>query len=75
MLRTLIILVMILCWCLFVLSVLLMSPKWWLWFWIGWAAGSNEYGSKKSVEHTLKKVAIITSILFMLCVIALPYIN
>ncbi len=58
---------------LFIWSVLLMSPKWWLGFGIGGQAWSNEYGSKKSIETTLKKVALITGIIFVCCACLLPY--
>jgi len=36
---------------------------------------SNEYGSKKSVEWTLKKTAIISILVFTLCAIVYPYAN
>lgn len=68
-------LLMIWSWLLFTWSVLLMSPKWWLWFWLWWVSSSNEYGSKKSVEYTLKKVAKISLIVFIVSVFALPYVN
>lgn len=58
---------------LFIGSVLLMSPKWWIGFGIGWQSGSNEYWSKKSIETTLKKVAVITGIIFVVCACILPY--
>lgn len=61
---------------LFVWSVLMMSPKGWLGAgiaWFGWASG--DYGSKKSVETTLKKVAIVTSIIFVAVSILLPYVQ
>lgn len=56
----------------FMISVLLMSPKGWLGFWIGGSGGSNEYGSKKSIEYTLKRVAIVAGILFVIIATALP---
>jgi len=59
----------------FMACVLLMSPKGWLGFGIGGAGGSNEYGSKKSIEHTLKKVAMITGIAFVLVSLAMPLIK
>ena len=61
---------------LFMISVLLMSPKWGLGFGIWWSATWwNEYGSKKSVEHTLKKAAILFCVIFVITVILYPYIN
>ena len=59
----------------FVTSVLLMSPKWWLWASIWWIAWSDEYGSKKSLEWKLKKIAIITGIIFIILVLILPYVS
>lgn len=52
-----------------------MSPKGWLGLGIGWAAGSNEYGSKKSIESTLKKSALVAGILFCATALFLPYIQ
>ncbi|MEF2176172.1 MAG: preprotein translocase subunit SecG [Candidatus Absconditabacteria bacterium] len=60
---------------LFTGSVLLMSPKGGLGFGLGGVSSSNEYGSKKSVEYTLKKVAKISLIVFIVSVFALPYVN
>lgn len=71
--RTLLIAVLILGWITFIGSVLLMSPKWWLWLWIGWMAWGNEYGSKKTLENKLKKVALISGILFLIVSLILPY--
>ncbi len=70
------IIILIVSWILFVWSVLMMSPKWWLWAWIAWFGWwAWDYGSKKSVEWTLKKVAYVTSIIFVLSSIILPYAN
>jgi len=52
-----------------------MSPKWGIWFWIWGISTSNEYGSKKSVENTLKKVAIFSIIVFTLTAVIYPYLN
>lgn len=60
---------------LFVISVMLMSPKGGLGLGIGGVASSNEYGSKKSIESTLKKVALISGIIFVAVVLYLPYAN
>ena len=57
----------------FMWSVLLMSPKWGLGMGIGWMWQSWEYGSKKSLEWKLKYVAIVTSIIFVVAVLFLPY--
>ncbi len=73
--KTLFIIALILTGIIFVVSVLLMSPKGWLWLGIGWAAGSNEYGSKKSIESTLKKTALIAGALFFVTALFLPYIK
>ena len=40
---------------------------------IGGASGVGDYGSKKSVEGTLKKTAIVSLAIFMATVILLPY--
>lgn len=57
----------------FVGSVLLMSPKGWLGLGIGWMAGGNEYGSKKTLENKLKKVAVVSGVVFLLIALILPY--
>lgn len=69
------IVLMIIVWIVFVTCVLLMSPKWWLWSALGWIAWGDEYWSKKSLEWKLKKIALVTSIFFMLLVLVLPYVN
>lgn len=71
--RTLLIIVLIAAWIVFIGSVLLMSPKGWLGLGIGWMAGGNEYGSKKTLENKFKKVALISGILFLLVSLFLPY--
>lgn len=75
LMKTLFTVILILTWIVFVVSVLLMSPKGWLGLGIGWAAGSNEYGSKKSIESTLKKSALVAGILFCATALFLPYIQ
>ncbi len=57
----------------FIGSVMLMSPKGGLGLGIGWMAGGNEYGSKKTLETKLKKVAIISGVLFLVVSLILPY--
>jgi protein translocase SecG subunit len=69
----LLIIVLILSGIAFVWSVLLMSPKGWLWLGIGWMAWGNEYWSKKTLENKLKRVALISSILFIVSALILPY--
>jgi preprotein translocase subunit SecG len=36
-------------------------------------AGGNEYGSKKTLENKLKKVALVSGILFLIASLILPY--
>lgn len=50
-----------------------MSPKGGLGMGIAGMSGMGEYGSKKSVENTLKKSAMISAIIFVGSVIFLPY--
>jgi len=38
-------------------------------------AGGSEYGSKKSIETTLKKVAIVTAVIFVVVSLILPYFS
>ncbi len=75
--RTLLIVVLIVSGLLFTGAVLMMSPKWWLGAWIAGFSGSSwgDYGSKKSVESTLKKVAYLTSVVFVITSILLPYVS
>lgn len=73
--KTLLIILLIINWILFIWSVLLMSPKWGLGSAIGGIGWSDEYGSKKSLEWKLKKIALVTSILFVVISLILPYVN
>ena len=73
--KTLLIVLMIIIGIIFVTSVLLMSPKCWLWAAIGGIGGGDEYGSKKSLEGKLKKIAVVTSIIFIVLVLILPYVS
>lgn len=57
----------------FVGSVLLMSPKGGIWLWIGGISWGNEYWSKKSLEGKVKKIATVTSIIFIIASLLLPY--
>jgi len=72
---TLLFSIMIIFWLLFIISILLMAPKGGLGFGIGGMSTSNEYGSKKSIEWTLKKTAIISIVLFTIAAILYPYAN
>ncbi len=75
MLSTILVIVMIISGIIFMLSVLLMNPKGGLGFGIGWLGGVNEYGSKKSIETTLKKTAIISIVIFIITVLIYPYVK
>lgn len=59
----------------FVLTIMLMSPKGGLGFGMGGASSSNEYGSQKSLEYTLKKVALVSFLVFIVVTIALPLVQ
>ncbi|GHW02671.1 hypothetical protein AGMMS50249_4570 [candidate division SR1 bacterium] len=62
-----------------VTSILMMNPKdGGIGMGIGGAAaggGGNEYGSKKTMEGKIKKVALIASILLMLVCLFLPFVK
>lgn len=74
--RTALIIAMILVGIIFIVSVLLQSPKGGgIGMGIGGAsAGGNEYGSKKTMEGKFKKIALISGILFVIIVLFLPYV-
>ena len=57
----------------FIGSTLLMSPKGWIGMGIWGIAGGNEYGSKKSLEGKVKKIATIAGIIFVVASLLLPY--
>jgi hypothetical protein len=57
----------------FIGSALLMSPKGGMWLGIWWMGWWNEYGSKKSMEGKVKKIATISSIVFVVASLLLPY--
>lgn len=60
----------------FVGTVMLMSPKGGLWVAFGGGAGSsNEYGSKKSLETSLKRTAYVTWVVFVVVSLVLPYLH
>ncbi|MDD2537117.1 MAG: preprotein translocase subunit SecG [Candidatus Absconditabacteria bacterium] len=77
--RTVLIIALVVLGIILVGSILLMNPKGGgIGLGIGGAAGSaggNEYGSKKSIEGTLKQVATITAILFVGICLFLPFVN
>lgn len=73
--KTVLIIALVVLWIIFMVSVLLMSPKGWIGLWIGGAsAGWNEYWSKKSIEGKLKVIALISAILFVGACIFLPFV-
>ncbi|MFA7284972.1 MAG: hypothetical protein WC004_04080 [Candidatus Absconditabacterales bacterium] len=55
------------------IAILLMAPKGGLGFGLGGMAGSNEYGTTKSIETGLKKVATIGAIIFVLTSLIYPF--
>lgn len=57
----------------FVWSALLMSPKWGIWLGIWGMSWWNEYGSKKSLEGKVKKIAAVSGIIFVAVSLLLPY--
>jgi hypothetical protein len=74
--KTALIIILVMLWCVFMACVLMMSPKWWIWLWIGgFSAWWNEYWSKKSIEWKLKLVAMITWILFVLICAFMPFVG
>lgn len=74
---TALIIVMILSGIVFITSVLLQSPKGGgIGMGIGGAsAGGNEYGSQKTMEGKLKKIALVSGILFVIIILFLPYVK
>lgn len=71
--RIVLIVLMIAAGIVFVGSVLLMSPKGGIGLGIGGLSGGGDYGSKKSLETNLKKVAVISVVIFVLIALVLPY--
>ncbi len=73
---SLLVVLLVILWFIFSWSVLLMSPKWWLWSAIWWANfWWNEYWSKKTIEWKLKYVALISWILFVIVSFLMPYMS
>ena len=77
--KTVLIIVLVLLGAILVGTILLMNPKGGgIGMGIGGAAGNvggNEYGSKKSIEGTLKKVALVAAVLFVGVSLFLPFMN
>ena len=74
--KAVLIIALVILWCVFMASVLMMSPKWWIWLWIwGFSAWWNEYGSKKSIEWKLKIVAMVAGILFLGICAFMPFVG
>jgi protein translocase SecG subunit len=71
--NTLLLIIMLLSWALMTFAILLMAPKGWLGFGLGGFAGNNEYGTTKSLETGLKKLATITSIIFVITALIYPF--
>jgi len=57
----------------FVGTIMLMSPKGWLGMGMWGIASSWEYGSKKSLEGSLKKIAFASGFVFVAVSLVLPY--
>lgn len=73
--NTLLVIALIVLGLIFVGAVLLQSPKGWLGVALGGASAGGDYGSKKSLETTLKNVARVSGSLFVLVAILLPYVG
>ncbi len=73
--RSFVIIAMVIAGIVFAGSVMLMSPKGGLGVALGGAGSSNEYGSKKSLESTLKTSAIVGLVIFLATAVVLPYIS
>lgn len=71
------IILMILSGIIFAGTVMLMNPKGGLGVIGGLSGGigGNEYGSKKSLESTLKRTATVSGIIFVCICIVLPYMS
>lgn len=54
-------------------SILLTSPKGGLGLGLGGMANAGEYGSRKSLEATFKKSALISGIIFIVIALFLPF--
>lgn len=54
-------------------TVMLMTPKGGLGVGMWGIANAGEYGSKKSLEGSLQKIALFSSVIFVIVSIILPY--
>jgi preprotein translocase subunit SecG len=59
----------------FATTIMLMSPKWWIGFSIWGMNSTNEYGSKKSLEHNIKNVAYVSGAVFLIVCVLYPYLH
>lgn len=59
----------------FVGVVMLMTPKGWLWLWMGGMANTWEYGSQKSLEVSLKRIAFWSGLVFLVVTVILPFVE
>jgi len=73
--QSVLLIVLILSGIIFIWSVMFMSPKGGLGVGLGGMSGGGEYGSKKSVENTLKKAAVISAIIFVVVAVSYPYLG
>ncbi len=69
------IILLLLSWVVFVISVLLQSAKGGLWVAIGWVSSGGDYGSKKSLETSLKRISWISGIVFVVIALFLPFLG
>jgi protein translocase SecG subunit len=71
---TLLLIILLLSGALMSFAILLMAPKGGLGFGLGGGfAGSNEYGTKKSIEGGLKKLATVSAVIFIICSLVYPF--
>ncbi len=70
---TVLLIIMLLSWVVLSLCILLMNPKWWLGFGIGWITSWNEYWTSKTVESKLKSIVTVAGIIFVISAIFYPY--
>lgn len=59
----------------FVSVVMLMTPKAGLWLWMGGMANTGDYGSQKSLEVSLKRIAFWSGLIFIIIAIVLPFVK
>jgi len=56
-------------------SILLMSPKGGLGAGIAGIGGGGDFGARKGIEKTLTRSAQISGLIFLICVLILPYLS